>query len=669
MAGASPPEGFSLVQEPQQAAMPNNNVPVPDGFSLVETRGEKLSREMEREPFVPGISDEQLEGLKDRGPAAVGGLVGGLATGGAGLLPAAGMAGLMGGFGEGMKDLYNYFYDPEKAPTTLEDRVLSIAKAGGEEALYEGGGRIVAGVAGAGYHIFRPKVKGGIDALQQQFAKYGGSFTQAQRTDAFLTQQVDSLTRGSISGRGIMNAADDVNDVALNAWRDDLSNIIANNAKQNMSSADFGKLMANTLSDGKAGFKAYIGELYNGFDDLVKTNVKQSFVTKEIPSSIVDAKGKNIVYQQTQEVIEEFRPVDVRGLKKAAAELKIKLGQSNDLGKSDFGGQTIDKILGLDDALKFSTAQDARSTLLDLSRAAQASGDTKLAGSLKHFSSKITTAMDDAARKQGPQTLQKYLKIKKEAESGYKAFNSKFTYNLLKDDANLSKVSDDMFRDGNVDKVLKFRKSLNEAAKYDERIKPNLIMDQVKQKYMEYVLNKSTKPMAMEAIDEVTSFQSKAGVPDATTLTRFFGEDKKRTTMNALLSPREQTALFDFGKALAVTQTANPASLGMVMQLTQAGVVLNAAKGKEGAVRQLAGFLLPTTYAAKMMTNPTIVKLMTSAAKTPIWAKQAPVISTKLLMHYKNLKDAEENKATLAEDVGNYLKGASTNVFGTEEQQ
>jgi hypothetical protein len=649
--------------------LPNSTVPVPDGFSLLEDPKAKLAREMEHKPFVPGISDSQLEAIKEQGPAIAGGTAFGLMSGGLGFAGAAGMTALGGGLGEGMKDLYNYFYDNEKAPKGFEEQMLSIAAAGGEQALMELGGRAIGSVMGAGYHVFRPKVKGGIDELQKQFAKYGGSFTQAQRTDAFLTQQVDSLTRGSISGRGIMQRADDINDVALNAWRNDLSNIIAKDAQQNMSSADFGKLMSNTLSDGKAGFKAYVGELYNSFDDLVKTNIKQGFITKEVPSSIVDQNGKNILYKQTEEVINEFRPVDVTPIKKSAAELMIRLKESANLAKSDFGGQTIEKILSLDDALKFSTAQDARSVLLELSRAAEASGETKLAGSLKYFSGQMTKAMDDAAKKQGADTYRKYLRIKKEAESGYKAFNSKFTYNLLKEDANLSKVADDMFRDGNVDKIVKFRQVLGEAAKYDSRIKPNEIMDQVKQKYMEYVLSKSTKPVAMESADQVLTFQAKSGVPDAATLARFFGEDKKKTTMNALLSPREQSALFDFGKALAATQTANPASLGMVMQLTQAGVVLNAAKGAEGAVRQLAGFLLPTTYAAKMMTNPTMVKLMTSAAKTPIWAKQAPVIASKLMVYYKNLKDAEEGKARLAEDVGNYLKGASNSMFGAEVQQ
>jgi hypothetical protein len=113
----------------------------------------------------------------------------------------------------------------------------------------------------------------------------------------------------------------------------------------------------------------------------------------------------------------------------------------------------------------------------------------------------------------------------------------------------------------------------------------------------------------------------------------------------------------------------------MVMQLTQAGVVMQAASGREGAMRRAAGFLLPTRYMAKMMTNPTLVKLMTSAAKTPIWAKQAPVVASKLMIYYKNLKRQEENKETLGEEFGNYMKGVGTGVYDygkslvSEEQQ
>ena len=56
----------------------------------------------------------------------------------------------------------------------------------------------------------KPKLKGGMAGLNEMFAQYGGRFTQAQQTDSFVTQQLDSITRGSMSGRGIMQAADDI---------------------------------------------------------------------------------------------------------------------------------------------------------------------------------------------------------------------------------------------------------------------------------------------------------------------------------------------------------------------------------------------------------------------------------------------------------------------------
>ena len=163
----------------------------------------------------------------------------------------------------------------------------------------------------------------------------------------------------------------------------------------------------------------------------------------------------------------------------------------------------------------------------------------------------------------------------------------------------------------------------------------------------------------------VAGFQENAGVPNAAeNLARFFGEDPKLTTMNALFSPREQQALLDFGTALARTQAPNEAGLGMVMQLTQAGVAVQVVTnpGAE-TLRRAAAFFLPTEMMARVMTNPKWVKLLTSAAETPIWAKQAPAISTKLMILLSDIERQEQGEASLGEDVGTFLKGAVSNNF------
>ena len=682
MAGVSVPDGLTLIDDNKSSVSPEmpGGIDIPEGLTLIESRTDKLSREMEHKPpLAPGITNEQLEIIKDKAPAAIGGIVGGVLTGGAGFVPAAAGALLGGVFGESQKDLYNYFYAPEKAPkggdyptsfdknspeAKLEAQIQSVLSAGGEEVVNELGGRVVANVIGKGYHIISPKIKGGVAELQKQFEKYQGSFTLRQRTDAWLPQQLESLAEGSLTGKGIFKAAEDINDAALNRWQDDLSNQIAKNAKVNMTDAEFGAMVNETFSGGDAAFRAYTKEMYGAFDDLVKTNIKQSYVTKQVPSAIVDERGKQFVYEQTEKIIEEFRPVDVRPLKEAAMDLNKRLQKINYLGKKDFGGETIDKIIGFDDALKFSDAQNAHSTLAAIKRMASDAGDTKLAGAASYLDGKLMKQMDAAAKNQGEGVYRKYLSIKREAEQGYRAFNGKFTYNILKDDANLEKIAGNMFKDGSSDSINKFKVTLAQAAKYDDRIDPAKIMDQVKQQYMEYILTKSAKPVALEVGEGLSDLQARSGVPNSNRLAQFFTDKRKRTTMDALLTEGEKQNLLDFGNALALTQSPNQAGAGMLMQLTQGGVIIQAATNPNtGTLRKAASILLPSKYVAYAMTKPSLVKLFTSAAETSVYKKQAAIVSSKIYINYLNWKREQEGKQTVAKDVTDYVEGAGGSVF------
>jgi len=124
--------------------------------------------------------------------------------------------------------------------------------------------------------------------------------------------------------------------------------------------------------------------------------------------------------------------------------------------------------------------------------------------------------------------------------------------------------------------------------------------------------------------------------------------------MNALLGAKERENLFKFAKAVAITQTKSAAGLSMLMQLSQGGIIMNVATGKEGMVRKGAAILMAPGIMAKLMTNPTMVKLMTSAANTPAWAKQSPVISTKILEAYEEAKAESEGKDTPTEALTEY---------------
>jgi len=494
--GLLPQEKATLLEEAHSRGL--INLPTKSSY--------KLSQEMTHTPQKEVTVDSALvENL----PQTTGGIVGGVAGA---LSPVPGGALLGAGIGgagaKAWQDVYNHFVTPEEAPKTSLEALKRIGKAGGEEILWEAGGQIVGKVVGKGYHVLRPKVDAGISGLQEMMERYGGSFTKAERTSNWLTQQTDSLVRGSLTGKGVMKAADDINEAALKAWQDDLSQQIASGAKSRMSNEEFGELVQNTITGGRASFKSHIGELYNNFDELVKTSIEKSLVKKEVTSSILDESGKPISRTVLEEVVKETRPVDVRPLKNEAAKLLQRLSESGNLGKSEFGGETINKILSLDDAMKFSSAQNARSHLLDLQRTAELAGDSKLAGSLKNFSSKISVAMDKAAATQGADTLKAYQLIKREAKEGYETFNNKLISKMVHEDSFAGDLAGKLFRDGNVAQIHQMKAAIVKAAKYDKTIQPKQVLNQIKQKYLESVLSKTTRSIEMEAGESLATHQA-----------------------------------------------------------------------------------------------------------------------------------------------------------------
>jgi len=590
---------------------------------------------------TPGLSGTDL--IPE--PQTVGGLIGGIAGipgGPAGMI---GGAGLGGAAAEAWVQIYDQFVDKGEAPESGMEAAKKILAAGGEEAAYEVSGQFISKVIGKVYHIARPKVTGGIDQLQKTFEKYGGTFTAAERTESFLTQTIDSLVRGSLSAKGIMRKADEVNDAALKAWQNDLSDQIAGSAAKNMPDGEFGELVKSTLLGGKSAFQARTKELYSSFDDLVVTKIEKEMVEKKVATGVTDDAGQPITRKVISEVTKEIRPVDVRPMKKKALEIAQKLARISNIGKGEFGGKAIDDILSLDDALRFSDAQQLRSTLLDISRGiSKDPKEAKLSGSINKFVDELSKSMDSAAKAQGNDVFEAYSKIKKTTSEGFQAFNDKLVVSMLNDETASVKIGEMIFRDGNVDQVVSFKKALDRAAKYDKTIDKKAVWEQTQQKYLESMLNSITKDISVDAGETLGKFQVKAGTADAAKLLKRLQNPKQVNTMNAMLGKEHREAIFEFAKAAGITQQKSVAGLSMLIQLTQAGAIIGTVTGKAGAAKVAATILIPTTILGKMMTNKYTVKLMTSAANTPVVAKQAPTLITKLMVAYENAKAEAEGK-------------------------
>lgn len=546
------------------------------------------------------VFEDKEGGFVEELPQMAGGMVGGItgAVKGAAFGPWGAAAGglfgaTLGGMGgEAYKQLYQHYVGSPDAPNTSEEAASYILQAGGEEAVYEIGGQIVGRIAGRAFNKLRPKASEGIDELSKLFNKYGGNFTSAQRTDSWLVHQLDGLTRGSLTGSGIMKTSDKLNEKALLNMQQDLSNVIASTATKNLSDVELGQLFLDTVNKGKAAHKVAVNGLYEAFDDMVPVRVSTN------------------------------------GLKNSARELQGRIDQIAGLGIGDIGKDTLLKVLNLSDEMKFSDAQYLRSTLLDLQRGVKnVAGEEKLYSNLSKFVDEITKAMDSAADTTSPIILDKYQQIKKFARKGYEAFNNDFISAMVKAEKKApERIGEHIFRAGNVQEVWATRLAIRRAAQFDKTISYDAVWQQLQQGYLEGMLHKATTSATVEAGETLAEFETKSGVASANQLVKYFTDPKLSRTTSAVFSREQRNAIFDFIKTAERVQAKPQGGLGMVMQLAQGGAVAGLATGHVDPVSATSLFI-PTAVLAKLMTHPRTSKMLAQAINT----KQGAPIAAPLL--------------------------------------
>ncbi|TET54263.1 MAG: hypothetical protein E3J54_02515 [Actinobacteria bacterium] len=557
--------------------------------------------------------------------------------------------------GEGATQVIQTALDMPEGPNSADEVMQRLWNAGKEEAIAEAGGQVAFKILGRAFSPLRGVASKGIDELRSVFNRYGGNFTAAQQTESWLVHQLDGLTRGSLTGSGVMRKADDLNNKALLAWQDDLSEQIAGSASKNLSDREFGELVVNTLQGGKAAHNASVGSMYSRFDEL-------------FPS-----------------------PVSVKGMKITASNLAEKIKGIAGIGDTELGKDFLGKVGKLNDDLNFSDAQYLRSTLLDIQRGVKdIPEEAALARHIGSFVDDMTKAMDDAAAIGGEESLKKYTTIKKFAKSGYEAFNDKFIVKLLQtgNKESFEKIGEQLFRDGNVAEVVKLRRALRKTAFFEKDIRKRASSEesfqslesylsgtakeviekpkpmdldrawgQIKQGYLENVMAKSLKDAELEAAESLTGFLTRSKTVGASKLLSSFTNPKKIRTLKAILNKNESESLFTFLKAAARVQAKPTGSLGMVMQLAQGGAVVGLVTGHADPSEAAALFIAPAVL-ARMMVSPRLSRLLVRAATTKKTSLNAGGVVAQLSTAIQDIEDMiigkpeatqKENLQTLTE--------------------
>lgn len=543
----------------------------------------------------------------------------------------AGAAGAFAGgtLGEGATQTIQTALDMPEGPNSTDEVIQRLWHAGKEEAIAEAGGQVAFKLIGRAFSPLRGKAAEGIDELRKMFGKYGGKFTAAQQTESWLVHQLDGLTRGSLTGSGVMKKADALNNKALLSWQDDLSSQIAGSASKNLSDREFGELVVNTIQGGKAAHSSSVGAMYSKFDELFPTSVNMG------------------------------------GMKGIADELSAKIRRISGIGDSELGKDFLSKVGGLDDNISFSDAQYLRSTLLDIQRGVKANpAEAKLAKNIGMFVEDITKSMDNAAAVGGKESLSKYQSIKKFANSGYKSFNDDFIVKLLKNGnkESFEKVGEQLFRDGNASEIIKLKRALRKASFFGKKEGKAASYDeswgQIKQSYLENVMTKSMKEAELGAGETMKDFMTRSKTVGADKLLKRFTDQKKGRTLQAVLNKKESEAVFSFLKTAARVQSKSSGGLGMVMQLAQGSAIVGLATGHADKAEVIPLFAAPAVL-ARMMTNPIYTRLLIKGLTTKKSSLNAGGVVAQLSTLIQDVEDeiggeqpktTEENLKTIAEN-------------------
>lgn len=528
-----------------------------------------------------------------------------------------------GAGGKGYQTVYKELTNAPDAPDNSYDAAVNIAKAGNEQAAWEIGGQLAARGLGKAAFYMRPKAVEGIEKLNVALQNAGGKLSAPQMSDSWLLHQMDSLTRGSMSGSGIMKAHDTLNEQALKTIENGVRQDIAKGVTQNLSGGELGNLFMDTVSGGKAGFKTAVGNMYEGLDTLIPPRV-----TGSVQQVGVDASGNpiNKFVQQT------VQPVDMAPVKQSLQPLLNQMKAINYAGESEESKGLLNALTGVDDRLSFSDAQALRSNLLDAQRRLEGNtGKTKVLGKINDVVDQITQAMDTAAANEGPAVLKKYQAIKDYANKGYTTFNNKFVNDLLAAGAdNPADIGKRLGQVGNEQQIMDAKRAIRYSSVFNKD--PSLSYDAVWPKmqagYLDDVLNRNSTlkganlpPTATQ--DTVQSLMKTQG----SSLLQEFTDPAKQRTLKSFFTKDQRDALFTFAQTAERVQRKPEGGLSMVAKLGQGGVILGMVGGAVDAGKAAVTFI-PSYVMAHMLTQPKTAKILAASLETPTKnAKAIPLIS------------------------------------------
>jgi hypothetical protein len=565
-------------QRPVDVPLPSY---APEGFEVVQPTAE-LDRsgweEFQRDvpALVGGIAApliaSRLPGVQQMGQAAQRAIQ-------------VGASGIGGAIGEAGQMAKEYIMGEEEAPETIAEAGKRAAYAGGEQAVFEGIGQLALKTAGYVGQAIKPKVTDLSRALSKKFTGEGGQFTAAQLSDSWWIQQLDALTKGSITASGVYKGVDVANVEAYKSMEKNLIKTIAKKASTDLSDDALGQLFRNNIKGGRSAHSSAASVMYENVDNLL------------------DASGG--------------AAISTSYLKQIAGDTLEQLKRVANVGSGEVDMQLLKQVTNLPDNLTFKDAHFLRSSLLAMQRDLEGVvGAGRANRTIGDIVTSINGSMEKSALNAGKDVADAYLKTNKFWRKGKEIFDNKFIANLINaNKKNPERIGETIFRDGNVTEIIKAKKALRSAAKLSKEIEFDTAWHGMQAGYLQSLLTKTSDA---------------EGVVAANRLLKTFVDRKKGRTLNAAFSKDQRNRIIEFAMIGERLQKRPEAGLGMVMNLVQAGTIGAGMAFKIIDPVEAGVILVAPRVVAHALTNPKITALMAKSMKTEYKSTLGKQLATKL---------------------------------------
>ncbi|KKM63275.1 hypothetical protein LCGC14_1513120 [marine sediment metagenome] len=563
-----------------------------------------LSQRAEVESFIQReLPEPSFEGAGDvRVGSMVGQTIGGIAGAPGGIPGIAGGAFLGGAAGEAFQQIIERMLGLPSPETPLE-AAKDIGIQGAIGTASELGGRAAFATGQKILQPFKSKILSASDDairfMKNKLKKVRPQLTPAETTESVILDVGENLADNSIIGSGTARKFKFNRQLAFEELGDDF----AQGMGQHLPDDQLGDTIVGIINGKLKANRAAATTIYNRVDELTKDLFVTKFGNFISPISRTSTKVGIVSLKETKafarDVSNSLKNIKLRG----------------DLS----GAEITNTILGMPDNVSVAEAQKLRSLLRKIgdefnivNKGAPAQGATK------RMTATVTKAMMSALKKHSPEAFE----LQKSADTLFKHGSKKFNNQFLR---RLFKMADPDFGnnpEGVVRALMQPRKVSNirnfKAAVGEEEFKKfrTFLTDDV--------LKSSVNP-----IDDTLNGQRM--------FAKLFGKNGFGDNMlKEIYNPKQLKFLKDFTNALKITQARPPTTTGrMFIQLAQAGAAITVISAPFGEKKQrIAGasvILFGPAVLAKMFSDPTFVKLLTTGVKLPAGSKLLPGVMLRLM--------------------------------------